>query len=147
MLTLNVKKFASLALMLSRAYLTTSNEKPTSENKSLQFSNEISHVVRHGAISEALSGAFDSIKKHSVKPSLDKSETTKALSMVISDLDIQVPSTVSSVQTSNEKTAFTGDEPFQMSFGADIAWTIVFGLMIGNAIIGNLVVFWIVLGN
>ncbi len=33
----------------------------------------------------------------------------------------------------------------RMSFGADVGWTVVFSLMIINAIIGNIVVFWIVL--
>jgi hypothetical protein len=32
-----------------------------------------------------------------------------------------------------------------MSVGADIGWTVVFSIMIINAIIGNIVVFWIVL--
>ena len=33
----------------------------------------------------------------------------------------------------------------RMSVGADIGWTVVFSIMIINAIIGNIVVFWIVL--
>lgn len=37
--------------------------------------------------------------------------------------------------------------PFQMTFAADVAWTIFFSAMIVNAIIGNIVVFWIVLGK
>jgi hypothetical protein len=32
-----------------------------------------------------------------------------------------------------------------MSVGADIGWTVIFSIMIINAIIGNIVVFWIVL--
>lgn len=43
---------------------------------------------------------------------------------------------------------FRGREgPFRMSEVADIVWTIVFSLMIVAAIIGNVVVFWIVLGK
>ncbi len=33
----------------------------------------------------------------------------------------------------------------RMSVGADVGWTVVFSIMIINAIIGNIVVFWIVL--
>jgi hypothetical protein len=34
-----------------------------------------------------------------------------------------------------------------MPYAADAAWTAIFSLMIASAIIGNLVVFWIVLGK
>ena len=109
----------------------------------------ISHAVKRGAISEALSGTFDSIKEYSSEDPLDKSETSpNALSVVTLGLDNQISSTISSVNGNIERTIeFEDGEPFQMSYGADVGWTIVFGLMIGNAIIGNLVVFWIVLGN
>ena len=42
-----------------------------------------------------------------------------------------------------------GDEAgaFQMAYSADVAWTVIFSSMIMSAIIGNLVVFWIVLGR
>ena len=38
-------------------------------------------------------------------------------------------------------------DPFtsRMSVGADVGWTVIFSIMIINAIIGNIVVFWIVL--
>ena len=56
----------------------------------------------------------------------------------------------SDAATSTTNGTFDGifqNEPFQMSIAADVAWTIIFSLMIGGAIIGNLVVFWIVLGK
>ena len=37
--------------------------------------------------------------------------------------------------------------PFRMEYAADVAWTVVFSFMITSAILGNLVVFWIVLGK
>jgi hypothetical protein len=37
--------------------------------------------------------------------------------------------------------------PFHMGHTADVAWTIVFSVMITCAIVGNLAVFWIVLGE
>ena len=41
-----------------------------------------------------------------------------------------------------------GDEAlYNMSRAADIAWTVVFSVMIICAIVGNLAVFWIVLGK
>ena len=41
-----------------------------------------------------------------------------------------------------------GDEAlYNMSRAADIAWTVVFSVMIIAAIVGNLAVFWIVLGK
>ena len=41
-----------------------------------------------------------------------------------------------------------GDEAlYNMSRAADVAWTVVFSLMISCAIGGNLAVFWIVLGK
>ena len=40
------------------------------------------------------------------------------------------------------------DKPhFQMPYAADVSWTVVFSIMITCAILGNLVVFWIVLGK
>ena len=40
------------------------------------------------------------------------------------------------------------DKPhFQMPYAADVSWTVVFSIMITCAILGNLVVFWIVLGE
>ena len=45
------------------------------------------------------------------------------------------------------KDAEMDTEPFQMSSGAAVAWTVVFSLMIGTAIAANLLVLWIVLGK
>ena len=39
------------------------------------------------------------------------------------------------------------DDSIKMSYAADVAWTFIFSVMIVIAIIGNLVVFWIVLGK
>ena len=40
------------------------------------------------------------------------------------------------------------DKPhFQMPYAADVSWTVIFSIMITCAILGNLVVFWIVLGK
>ena len=49
--------------------------------------------------------------------------------------------------TENSRDHNTARDAFQMSLGSDIAWTIVFGLMITGAIVGNLVVLWIILGR
>ena len=37
--------------------------------------------------------------------------------------------------------------PFRMNYTADVAWTVVFSFMITSAILGNMVVFWIVMGE
>ena len=64
----------------------------------------------------------------------------------LKDIAAHIPNATSSTQHVDED-ADRNIEPFQMSYGADVAWTVIFGLMIGNAIIGNSVVLWIVLGK
>ena len=60
-------------------------------------------------------------------------------------------STTTSIESDIEKTVMDNEAetegPFQMTYSADVGWTIFFGIMIGSAIIGNLVIVWIVLGN
>ena len=54
-------------------------------------------------------------------------------------------SSVASASSSSSGESETS--PFQMSYVADVTWTLVFSVMIVSAILGNLVVFWIVLGT
>ena len=51
--------------------------------------------------------------------------------------------------TANGEFDEEGDDEalYNMSEAADIAWTVVFSVMIICAIVGNLAVFWIVLGG
>ena len=60
-------------------------------------------------------------------------------------------STTASIESDIEKTVMDNEAeaegPFQMTYSADVGWTVFFGIMIGSAIIGNLVIVWIVLGN
>ena len=48
---------------------------------------------------------------------------------------------------STDEEGLGSNEPFRMPYSADVAWTVVFSIMIVSAIVGNLVVFWIVLGK
>ena len=121
-----------------------------SSAENFRFRGNLKHAVKHDTMPKTLTGNVDNIKEYSLDLSLHPSETsTVALSVVTSDLDIQTFSTISSIETNNTENNITDEkgEPFQMSLGADIGWTLVFGLMIGGAIVGNLVVLWIVLGN
>lgn len=49
--------------------------------------------------------------------------------------------------TGYDDVAVSETEPFRMDYRADVIWTVVFSIMITSAILGNLVVFWIVLGK
>ena len=100
-----------------------------------QFLDDLDNVshsdITHVKLSEALTGTFDSL--------------------VTSNLVEPTVSAIASIEHDIEKASIGADtdgaEPFQMEVAADVIWTSVFGLMIGGAIIGNLVVVWIVLGN
>ena len=132
------------------------NESSTSHSKRFQFLSDfekVSHLVKRDTISEALAAeAIDSIKGYSFQPSMYKSEipSTNLHSLVTSIVpESGFSSTISSIETNIEKITTSHDDvsPFHLTQAADIGWTVFFGLMIGGAIIGNLVVIWIVLGK
>ena len=143
--------------MMPEVFVSTiENESSTSSPSSLRFLSDfekVSHLVKRDTISEALAAeAFEYIKEHPLQPSMYNSEIPSANvdSVVTSIVHESVfSSTISSVETNIEKSSTSHDEisPFHMTPTADIGWTVFFGLMIGGAIIGNLVVIWIVLGN
>ena len=54
---------------------------------------------------------------------------------------------VSSEAVINSSSEAEPDGPFQMPLAAEVVWTLFFSVMIVNAVIGNIVVFWIVLGS
>jgi hypothetical protein len=125
-------------------------ESSTSYSKSLQFLSDSEKLVKRDIISEAVAaGTFDSLKGYSIQPSMYNSEhpPVNVVTVVTSIFpESSVSSPISSIETNIE----THDEltsPFSMTPTADIGWTVFFGLMIGGAIIGNLVVIWIVLGK
>ena len=116
--------------------------------------DNVSHSdITHVKISEALTGTFDSRGEESINTSMyDELEVaTNMLSLVTSKLVEPTVSAIASIEHDIEKASIEADtdgaEPFQMEVAADVIWTSVFGLMIGGAIIGNLIVVWIVLGN
>jgi hypothetical protein len=135
------------------------NESSTSPSSNPQFLSDfekVSHLVKRGTISEGLAAeAFDyMINRYSFQPPFNISSNIEKRTNVDSIVTSIIPesassSTISSVETNLEKSTTSYDEaaPFHMTSGADIGWTVFFGLMIGGAIIGNLVVIWIVLGN
>ena len=94
-----------------------------------------------------LSTDFGLNKQYSHKPTMyftsDASSTTKTVPDVTYDLLKNISSTLPSAIEDNE-TVPKG--PFQMPLAADLIWTFMFGTTIGCAILGNLVVIWIVLG-
>ncbi len=49
--------------------------------------------------------------------------------------------------TTTTTSSSSSSSPSHMTLAADIAWTVVFSSMITSAIVGNMVVFWIVLGK
>ena len=110
--------------------------------------NNISKRIEQIVTTEAvLSTDFGLNKQHSHKPTMyftsDASSTTKTVPDVTYDLLKNISSTLPSAIEDNE-TVPKG--PFQMPLAADLIWTFIFGTMIGCAILGNLVVIWIVLG-
>ena len=81
----------------------------------------------------------------------DVSTDNAVFANITSALAIPSVSTTTSIESDIEKTVMDNEAeaegPFQMTYSADVGWTIFFGIMIGSAIIGNLVIVWIVLGN
>ena len=73
----------------------------------------------------------------------------------IQQIQFELPATVLATtahpMTINTAIPVPGDDdddaPFGMGLGADIAWTAGFSLMISSAIVGNLAVFWVILGK
>ena len=81
-----------------------------------------------------------------ISPNRIETSTHLFSTPTLKDIASHIPNATSSTQNVHED-ADRNIEPFQMSYGADVAWTVIFSLMIGNAIIGNSVVLWIVLGK
>ena len=81
----------------------------------------------------------------------DVSTENAVFANITSALATPSVSTTTSIESDIEKTVMDNEAetegPFQMTYSADVGWTIFFGIMIGSAIIGNLVIVWIVLGN
>ena len=81
----------------------------------------------------------------------DLSTENAVFANITSALATPSVSTTTSIESDIEKTVMDNEAategPFQMTYSADVGWTIFFGIMIGSAIIGNLVIVWIVLGN
>ena len=81
----------------------------------------------------------------------DVSTDNAVFANITSALATPSVSTTTSIESDIEKTVMDNEAeaegPFQMTYSADVGWTIFFGIMIGSAIIGNLVIVWIVLGN
>ena len=81
----------------------------------------------------------------------DVSTDNAVFANITSTLVTPSVSTTTSIESDIEKTVMDNEAetegPFQMTYSADVGWTIFFGIMIGSAIIGNLVIVWIVLGN
>ena len=81
----------------------------------------------------------------------DVSTDNAVFANITSALAIPSVSTTTSIESDIEKTVMDNEAeaegPFQMTYSADVGWTIFFGIMIGSAIIGNLVIVWIVLGK
>ncbi len=70
-----------------------------------------------------------------------------ALALGDSGMDDSMEASNDTLSEDSFKTPSAPRSPFRMSQHADVAWTVVFSLMIVSAIVGNLIVFWIVLGS
>ena len=134
------------------------NESSISSTKSLRFLNiskTASQPFRQYTLPDALaSESFDYMQGYSYRRSMYNSElpSMDLMSVATSTFkDATFSSTISSLESNVERINTSNDDgeagPFHMTQTADIGWTLFFGLMIGGAIIGNLVVIWIVLGK
>jgi len=133
------------------------------ENKSLNLANTSISFLRllQDRISEQnettesfTTDIYTSTSGQPFKPNMyasDVSTDNAVFANITSALAIPSVSTTTSIESDIEKTVMDNEAeaegPFQMTYSADVGWTIFFGIMIGSAIIGNLVIVWIVLGN
>lgn len=118
------------------------------------WNNNISQPIKHFIITEAAFDAeFGLTKGYSLKPAMyyksNDASTEKTVSIIHAFKNAlqNISSTISSTIEDTEIGPIDDNGPFQMSLSADLIWTFIFGSMIGCAILGNLVVIWIVLGN
>ena len=133
------------------------------EDKSLRLANTSISFLRllQDRISEQnettesfTTDIYTSTSGQPFKPNMyasDLSTENAVFANITSALAIPSVSTTTSIESDIEKTVMDNEAeaegPFQMTYSADVGWTIFFGIMIGSAIIGNLVIVWIVLGN
>ena len=133
------------------------------EDKSLRLANTSISFLRllQDRISEQnettesfTTDIYTSTSGQPFKPNMyasDVSTDNAVFANITSALAIPSVSTTTSIESDIEKTVMDNEAeaegPFQMTYSADVGWTIFFGIMIGSAIIGNLVIVWIVLGN
>ena len=117
----------------------------TSSSLGLSFPPPASSVVefvtdhtRH--LAAAVSGSSANEGKHHDFLLTDTASSDEPISNAL------VPTTVPTPSDDAAAASATAS-PFQMAYPADVAWTVIFSSMIMSAIIGNLVVFWIVLGK
>ena len=133
------------------------------EDKSLRLANTSISFLRllQDRISEQnettesfTTDIYTSTSGQPFKPNMyasDLSTENAVFANITSALATPSVSTTTSIESDIEKTVMDNEAeaegPFQMTYSADVGWTIFFGIMIGSAIIGNLVIVWIVLGN
>ena len=133
------------------------------EDKSLRLANTSISFLRllQDRISEQnettesfTTDIYTSTSGQPFKPNMyasDVSTENAVFTNITSALATPSVSTTTSIESDIEKTVMDNEAeaegPFQMTYSADVGWTIFFGIMIGSAIIGNLVIVWIVLGN
>ena len=133
------------------------------EDKSLRLANTSISFLRllQDRISEQnettesfTTDIYTSTSGQPFKPNMyasDVSTENAVFANITSALATPSVSTTTSIESDIEKTVMDNEAeaegPFQMTYSADVGWTIFFGIMIGSAIIGNLVIVWIVLGN
>ena len=133
------------------------------EDKSLRLANTSISFLRllQDRISEQnettesfTTDIYTSTSGQPFKPNMyasDVSTDNSVFANITSALATPSVSTTTSIESDIEKTVMDNEAeaegPFQMTYSADVGWTIFFGIMIGSAIIGNLVIVWIVLGN
>ena len=129
----------------------TSTSSAETLNALIHWNNTVSQPLKQDVITQAvIGGSFGLNKAYSLKQSMFESKdpsSTKLTSVGTSSLLQNISTTVSTILEDNEISPMDDNEPFQMEFTADLIWTVVFGSMIGCAILGNLVVIWIVLGK
>ena len=134
-------------------FQTIKTEKPfLSSTRNLDSSTNwivnVSQPTKEFVTTEATIAAdFGLNQQHSLKPAMyfesQDSSTEKTGPAVSYDLLQNISSTLAPTAEDAESST---KGPFLMPLTADLIWTFIFGTMIGCAILGNLVVIWIVLG-
>ena len=120
----------------------------------LQDTNSKQNEVTYIEADSLTTGIYTSTSGQPFKPNMyasDVSTQNAVFANITSALATPSVSTTTSIESDIEKTVMDNEAeaegPFQMTYSADVGWTIFFGIMIGSAIIGNLVIVWIVLGK